>query len=239
MFSLTCFNLTFTSSRRMFIVTVLFIALFVHLGRWQIERAYEKKQLLDVAHQQSMLPPILWHAHDTLPKQYQALQLSGYFLPMILLLDNQHHQHQLGYDVISPLCLHDGSVVLIDRGWVKADPQRSILPVLERPTGHIDVVGTAYYPSSKTWVLGANLEEVTRDITRVEVLDTPLISQFLHKSVYPFIIRQNKNDAHGYVRDWAIVSMPPVRHYGYAVQWFAMALVIFIIFIALNLKKTR
>lgn len=71
----------------------------------------------------------------------------------------------------------------------------------------------------------------------VELLDVHLISQFLHKSVYPFIIRLNNHADNGYLREWPVVAMAPERHYGYALQWFAIALVILILFIALNLKK--
>jgi surfeit locus 1 family protein len=39
------------------------------------------------------------------------------------------------------------------------------------------------------------------------------------------------------VREWKTVAMPPQRHLAYALQWFVMALVVLIIFVALNLKK--
>lgn len=237
-FSLTCFNLSFTPSRRMFLLTILAVALFVRLGIWQLDRGHEKQRLLNSSHAESVRPPVLWRADDALPKQYQALQVRGHFLSTTLLLDNQHYQHQFGYDVLSPLVLADGSIVLVDRGWIMRDPQAHQLPDIEIPAGNLQVFGSAYYPSSKHWILGQALEEKNASFAIVELLDVPLISQFLHKSVYPFIIRQNKAEAHGYMREWAIVSMPPTRHYGYAVQWFAIALVIFIIFIALNLKHS-
>lgn len=222
----------------MFLLTILAVALFVRLGMWQLDRGHEKQQLLMASHAEAMRRPTSWRAQDALPKQYQTLQVTGHVLSTTLLLDNQHYQHQFGYDVLSPLVLTDGSVVLVDRGWIMRDPQGYKLPDIDIPAGDLRVLGSAYYPSSKHWILGQALEEKSVNLVVVELIDIPLISQFLHKSVYPFIIRQNKADANGYVREWAIVSMPPTRHYGYAVQWFAIALVIFIIFIALNLKHT-
>ena len=59
----------------------------------------------------------------------------------------------------------------------------------------------------------------------------------MQKAVYPFIIRLDKQDTYGFVREWETVSMLPARHLAYALQWFAMAFVILIIFVALNLKK--
>ena len=45
----------------------------------------------------------------------------------------------------------------------------------------------------------------------------------------------------GFVRDWdsQLSRMPPVRHYGYATQWFAMALAVLAIFVIVNLKRVR
>lgn len=239
MVSLTGFNVRFTPRLGMSLLAVLAILLFTRLGFWQLQRANEKKQMLSAHQQLAKEAPILWGATDKLPQQYQPLKMSGHYLPAILLLDNQHYQHQFGYQVISPLLLTNDRVVLIDRGWIAGDVSRQILPIINRPNGAVDIVGSAYYPSSKNWLLGQMIEKEEADVTVIELVDPKLIGQFLHKSVYPFIIRLDKHADHGFVREWAIVSMPPERHYAYALQWFAMALVILIIFIALNLTTKK
>ncbi len=237
MISLTRFNLCFTPSLRMFILTFFAMILFIRLGLWQLDRAHEKKQLLDASEQQMKQSPISWKTAAPLPKPYQLLRLTGCFLPTNFFLDNQHYRHEFGYDVISPLLLADGSVVLVDRGWVHGDLSRHQLPTITVPSEDLPIMGSVYYPSSKQFVLGQPFEKRGPDRFIIESLDTKMVQQILHKSVYPFIIRLNKSQTNGYIREWSIVSMPPARHYGYAVQWFAIALVIFILFIALNLKK--
>lgn len=235
--SLTGFNLCFTPSRRMSLLTLLFIVLFMRLGFWQLERADEKKQLLMAQNEFAKSKPIGWQISSGLPAQYQQLTVQGHFLPDVFLLDNQHYQHQFGYDVLSPFVLADGRVILVDRGWVTGDMKRQTLPVIDVPRGFIRVSGSAYYPSDKNWLLGQAFEKKADGLVVMELIDTKLASKFLHKLVYPFIMRLSQESAHGFVREWAIVSMPPERHYGYALQWFAIVLVIFILFIALNLKK--
>ena len=235
--SLTGFNLSFTPSRRMSLLTLLFIVLFLRLGFWQLERADEKKQLLLAQSELAKSKPIAWQSSSDFPVQYQQFTVQGYFLPDVFLFDNQHYQHQFGYDVLSPFVLADGRVILVDRGWVTGDMMRQTLPVIQTPRGFIRVSGSAYYPSDKNWLLGQAFEKKADGLVVVELIDTTLVSQFLHKSVYPFIMRLGKDGSHGFVREWAIVSMPPERHYGYALQWFAIVLVILILFIALNLKK--
>ena len=42
----------------------------------------------------------------------------------------------------------------------------------------------------------------------------------------------------GYERDWRpALEFPPERHLGYAVQWFALAVVVFVIFVALSVQR--
>lgn len=234
MFSLTGFNVRFTPRWQMSLLAFCAILLFSRLGFWQLQRAAEKKQMVSAHREWEKQTPILWQPQNKLPAQYQPIIVHGHFLPKVLLLDNQHYHHQFGYHVISPLVLANQHVILVDRGWVAGDVTRQILPAMELPTNVSHLVGSVYYPSEKNWLLGQLIEKEQADLVVIELIDTQLIGQFLHKSVYPFIIRLGKEAANGYIRDWAIVAMPPQRHYAYALQWFAMALVILILFIALN-----
>lgn len=236
--SLPCFNRHFTPKWQMTLLTTIAVALLTFLGHWQLQRAGEKKGMIASVAAAARQQALDWSANQPLPKQYQALSVSGRYLPRILLLDNQYHAHQIGYDVLTPMLLDTGQVILIDRGWVKADQDRRQLPEISHPVRPLRLSGQAYYPSEKLWVLGELIEKKTPKTTLIEKIDTKIISQLLHKSVYPFIIRLDKSEADGYVRDWAVVSMPPERHKAYALQWFAMAFVLIVLFITLNLKKT-
>ncbi|MBA2709291.1 MAG: SURF1 family protein [Tatlockia sp.] len=236
MISLTCFKNRFTPDWRMTLLTCVALAFFCHLGFWQLERAQEKIEMLSAQASQAKQASKRWQSEDPLPKQYQSIRVSGDYLDQHLLFDNQHYQHQLGYHVLTPFQMANGSLILIDRGWVSADQRRQVLPKISTPMNST-LDGTVYYPSEKNWVLGPNLEKKGAKLTIVERIDTKLVGQFLHKSVYPFIIRLNKESGQEYVREWPVVAMSPDRHYGYAFQWFAIASVILILFVALNLKK--
>ncbi|PWY56934.1 SURF1 family protein [Legionella qingyii] len=235
--SLTCFKFQFTPSWPMSILAILFFSLFVRLGFWQIHRADEKTKMIVAQKTQEKQKPVPWSGTKTLPVQYERISLKGHYLSQVFLLDNQHHKHQFGYDVLSPLQLPDGSIIVIDRGWVPGELTRRILPNIQIPKGSIELQGIAYFPSKNQWVLGPALEEKGNKMIILERVDDQLFSQVLQKSVAPFIIRLDKQDTNGFVREWETVSMPPQRHLAYALQWFAMALVILIIFVALNLKK--
>lgn len=235
--SLTCFKFRFTPTWLMLILTLLFFSLFVRLGFWQIQRADEKRKMIVAQKTQELQKPLFWTKSQKQPLQYERIILKGNYLPQIFLLDNQHHQHQFGYNVLSPLELLDGSIIMIDRGWVAGELSRRIFPNIITPHGFLTLQGSVYFPSKNQWVLGPSLEKKGNKVVILERLDTQLMSQVLQKTVSPFIIRLDKQDANGFVREWATVSMPPQRHLAYALQWFVMALVVLIIFVALNLKK--
>lgn len=237
--SLTCFNFRFTPNWLMTMVALIFIALFVRLGFWQIQRADEKAKMLNAQQQRAQEAPVKWTPMQSSPRQYQRLTVQGQYLPHVFLLDNQHYQHQFGYDALSAFVLQDGSVVMVDRGWILGESSRRVFPSYTTPKQQLTVNGAAYFPSKNQWLLGPSLEKKANNVTILESIDAKLLSHILQKKVYPFIIRLDKQDAYGFVREWEIVSMPPQRHLGYALQWFAMALVILIIFLALNLKKQK
>jgi len=237
MFSVPVFRFTFTSSWKMLCLTLIGIAIFVRLGFWQLHREAEKRQLLQAYHSQMNRQAVNFPGVEV--QQYQPVIIRGHYLPMVLLLDNQHHDHRFGYDVLSALLLDNGEAILVDRGWVAADLARVSFPKVSIPSHAVEVRGRVYFPSTKQWVLGPTLEKKTNQLAIVEALDTSTLSQFLHKSLYPFIIRQSEDTQGDYLRDWVIVSTAPERHRGYALQWFVFAAVLGIIYIGLNLKKTR
>lgn len=237
MFRFASFKFRFTPSWPMLMLTALFFLLFLRLGFWQIQRANEKNMMIVAQKAQEKQKPKLWTKKQTLPLQYASIKLKGHYLPQKLLLDNQHYHHQFGYDVLSAFELKDGVVILVDRGWVPGNLDRQVFPNVQIPQSEIKLRGYAYFPNKKQWVLGPILEEKGNKTIILERVDVQLISQVLQKEVSPFIIRLEKRDAHGFVREWETVSMPPQRHLAYALQWFVMALVVLIIFVALNLKK--
>lgn len=220
----------------MIFAAVLVCSIFIRLGLWQVQRAYEKSQIL-LQHQaaQQRTPAIL--ENKKMPKQYQRVEVQGRYLPTIFLLDNQHYNHQPGVQVYAPLLLSNGSVLIIDRGWIQNRNPRQTIPNLEIPPGIVKIMGSTYYPSTKQWVLGAEIEQIGKELFIIERYNAQLLSQLLQKSVYPFIIRLDKSQAHGFIRDWKIIAMPPERHKANALQWFSMAFIVLIIFIALNLKR--
>jgi surfeit locus 1 family protein len=239
MASLAGFKRRFTPNWWMTILAVLFIGLFIRLGCWQLERSHEKNEILINEQAMATKAPKAWSPTMKRPANYQRVTIQGQYIGPDLLLDNQHHKHQLGYNVITPLQLENGELVLVDRGWVAGDKLRKQLPKYKTPMNNQSIAGYVYYPPEKRVTLGQMIDKSTDKQVVIEWVDTKELSHFLQKTVYPFIIRLDEQVEHGFVRDWPLVSMPPQRHLGYAVQWFAMAFVLLVIWIALSVKKSQ
>lgn len=207
-------------------LTLIFLALLsllIGLGIWQLYRAQEKLTILKMPH--------------------KRLKITGNYLSYTIFLDNQYYNHLIGYHILNPLILSNGTMVLVNRGFIAAGSQRLDLPQITIPQSKQVIIGQIYYPEMRGVILGEIIEKQQLHFIILERLDLKIISNILHRdlahnnSIAPFILRLDKHAANGYIRDWVMVAMPPERHYAYALQWFAMASVLIIIYCILSVKK--
>ncbi len=239
---LTIGKYTFSPKIKWILLTLIVAYLLSSLGFWQLRRADEKKHLLSHHQQMQHTKPIAITTESLLTiKPDQPVKITGtYDHGHIFFLDNQIYNHQVGYEVIEPVFIEDSEqVILVSRGWVKAPADRKKLPSIEKPEGVQTLHGVTYFPSKGPLLLGNNWDKNDKQAwpKRIEKIQLRIIRQWINQPVYPFILRLHSNKPDGFVRDWPIVTMPPERHIGYAVQWFAMALTVIIIFIVLSVKK--
>src|SRR5205085_433397 len=92
----------------------------IALGNWQSRRADEKRA-----------------AAAELEKK--RVSLRGVFLAeRTVLLDNKVRHHRVGYEVVTPLKLDDGTHVLVNRGWFERGAQEP-----QAPSGRVRIEGVA------------------------------------------------------------------------------------------------
>lgn len=202
---------------------VLGMGVLLALSGWQWARAVEKQHYLADAAAFATKPPQAWQPGAPLPAQYQAIRVKGTYQPPILFLDNQYHQHQWGYHVVSAVQLDAQTWALVDRGWVPGQMTRQILPVVSTPLKRQTILGRVYYPTPNRWISENAVEQRAEGVVLGQLLPKTL-SPLLHRSFLPFIIRLSPQAAHGFVREWVVVSMSPARHIGYALQWLVLAI---------------
>lgn len=221
------------------------VALGVRLGLWQIDRAAEKNALIAQFEQGQATVVELSNADIATLPRYQRVHLSGrYDARHQILLDNMPSQGQPmpGFRVLTPLERADGSWVLVDRGWLPMKATRTDLPALavaedvREITGRVDELpepgvrlgNQSGGDSAASWPLVLNYPRKT-DLERV-----------LGRSLPTRIVRLDAAQPDGYERNWnPSQSFGPQRHIGYAVQWFAMAAAMVVIYLVVSFKRVQ
>lgn len=199
---------------------------FVSLGLWQWRKAEDKTQLqaeLDVrSHGAPVAMPTRPVEAETL--RYRRVVLRGrYDAGRQILIDNQVHQERAGYHVITPLRLAGSEMhVLVNRGWLPAPADHSVVPAAEVPAGEVEVGGVAVLPPRRFFNLApqpaGGWEPVWQNLD---------LERFRHGVAYPLqgvIIQLDPQAAGGYVRQWPRPDERAARHRSYALQWFGFAL---------------
>lgn len=226
------------------LVTLLLLALLLSLGFWQLDRAEQKRVLLDAYGARPGDAPIKLQADFTPGPEwrYRRVQVMGsYVVEHQFLLDNRVHQGRAGYQVLTPLRLaRSDVVVLVNRGWVPQGATRADLPPLPVPTeSELTVEGLIDFPSEKVFALG---EGEDRDPGWPKVLQRvrlDLQAQQLNARLLPMLVLLAPEQPGGFVREWNPIVIGPERHVGYAVQWFALAAALVILYMLANLKRVE
>jgi surfeit locus 1 family protein len=145
----------------------------------------------------------------------------------------------VGYEVYTPFFAQGATApLLIDRGFVPLEQNRSILPTLRPIEGEVTITGMLNLPPTY-FSLGAMLADgLPTWPLRVEYIDLNKLSD--RNKFFPYVLMITRGDPAAYEVEWkAIVTMPPERHVGYAVQWFALALTLLILFFVLNRSSEK
>jgi surfeit locus 1 family protein len=222
------------------ILTLPALALLCGLGLWQLQRG-SAKQALDTQYARAADEPALQLTAGLQPpvQGVQRAQATGVWrADWQLLLDNQSYRKRPGYQVWTPLELADGSLLLVNRGWVPQNPDRRVKPELPLPSLPVQVSG--YWRALPQPGLRLPAGETCAEPDFPQVVQYPEAAQLaclLPAPVLPGLLLLDPEAPSGFVRDWRIAAeVPPTRHYGYAAQWFAFAATLLFLFIKLNFK---
>ena len=221
------------------------IVLFAGLGAWQLGRKAEKQRMLDATGQvlaARLAKPLSAAADPRRVRDYDWAAGSGRFLDApAVLLDNQQRAGRVGvraYRVFQPA--NASMPLLVDLGWLPVPGDRT-LPGVARPDGTLQLQGLLAPPPSHG-IARAQAVPQPGGTLLTTGLDTAGLRAALDlDGLAPRVLRLDPRLSLGYARDLDILpnTLPPERHLGYAVQWFALALAVLVTALILTFRKAR
>lgn len=223
---------------RLALFVLALVPLLVGLGFWQLSRAEEKAALAADYAAKRTLAPLGADALQGLAAAelaYLPVALTGRFHPeRYFLLDNRTRQGRFGNEVIALFFpAAGGPGFLVNRGWVPADPARRAAPQVPPVPSEVTVLGHVYVPPGETFVLGDQQPGGGWPV-RVQSADMALLREVLDMTpgeLFPYVVRLSEDSPAALRTGWPVVNVSASKHTGYAVQWFAMAAVLTLIYL--------
>jgi surfeit locus 1 family protein len=227
----------FAPGWKMTLFVLVMLPVAVSLGFWQLDRAAEKRALETRYYERQGGLPIDRPVRPG-ALAFARVRLSGRYLPGLdYLVDNRVRDGRPGYWVVSVFAADDDRRWLVNRGWLAAPPQRSVLPVVPTPDGPVTLVGIIWPNTGLPPLLAADPwpdawpRRVQRlDVARMAAADPGIV---------PVEVRLEAGQAGVFAAAPLHLDVLPERHQGYAVQWFALAGVLLIGYVIFGLTGGR
>lgn len=207
--------------------------LLIWLGVWQLGRAEEKLQRQA---EWEALTPLAWPVPETAPEG-QPVLLEGRYLPeRQWLLDNRTRDGRAGYEVLALFQPDTGAPVVVNRGWVAGTRDRSVLPDVA-VSGEPVQVHARLAPWPAPPILGG-VEKPAGWPKRVQFLTHALALEHNGGPVSQHFVRLAGDPEPGALRvDWPPPNAGVSTHYGYAVQWFGLAIALCTLTIVASFRR--
>ncbi len=225
-------------SRKWLLTTLLVFlgtAVCIRLGIWQLDRLEQRRAFNAQVASMRALPPLDLNAETAASletMEWRAVTVTGeYDFANQVALRNQYHNSQYGYHLLTPLHF-DGETVLVDRGWIPADGNSAPADwrKYDEP-GAVTVTGQIRLGQGKP-AFGGVADALPADGSPLWMWNNADIERMALQMPYPILkvyIQPNVDPAD---ETPPIPYQPEVEltegpHFGYALQWFTFAAILF------------
>ena len=227
---------------RKWILTTLFVfagtALCVRLGIWQLDRLSQRRannaHFLEVR----TLPPLELDSasgEDLTAQEFRDVTTHGeYDFTNQVALRNQANDGVLGYHLVTPLVLKDGTAIMVDRGFIPADGNSAPADwrKYDEP-GEVAVSGIIRLGATEPGFWAASDPPETTPPTRLDfwvIVNLERLSKQIPYRLLPVYIEPNMDPSDvtppiAYQLQYEVTEGP---HLGYAGQWFTFATLLFL-----------
>ncbi len=217
------------------------------LGIWQLDRLAQRRAF-NSALNARIAQPALALAGATLDPaalEYRRIEVRGVFdSAQEIVLRNRELDGTPGVHILTPLRLSGSdTAVLVDRGWIprdQADP--AARSAFAAPPGEMQVIGIARRSQDER-ASGPQDPPLGPQRLRLDAWFRVNIASIQQQAGYPllpiFIEQQPAPSDPALPRRVAAADLGEGPHMGYAVQWFAFAIILVVGYIAFLATQTR
>ncbi|MDO8361767.1 MAG: SURF1 family protein [Actinomycetota bacterium] len=196
------------------------VILMINLGFWQLRRLDERQTFNErvISHSQAPEVPLseLIDAPDPLEVDYRPVVMTGtYLTDEQFEIINLSQDGTTGRDMVNALRLDDGSLVIVNRGFV---PNGAPSP--PAPTGEVVVHGRLR--RGKGGGTGQAAGAAEQAVTEIRRIDVAALGQQLGEPVAPMYVDLlgSTPAERDVVKPVPMPELGEGPHLGYAVQWF-------------------
>jgi surfeit locus 1 family protein len=217
-------------------------ALCIRLGIWQLDRLAQRRVFNHQVTSMRAMPELDLNEEqpaEISQMEWRPVEVQGvYDFANQVALRNQYNGDQYGYHLVTPLRFDPSSgagqtAVLVDRGWIPADGNST--PDDWRKydeEGTVNVEGQIRLGQTKPR-FGGVADPLPADRTKLEIWNNADITKIAKQMPYPVLpvyVQPNvdPNDTVPPIPYQPGVELTEGPHFGYALQWFTFATILFV-----------
>jgi surfeit locus 1 family protein len=179
------------------------------------------------------------NAEEAVAQQHRRVALNGRWLrERSVYLDNRPMDGRPGFYLVTPLEIGRDDVVLVQRGWIPRHAQdRERLAPVDTPEGPVHVEGRIAPGIARLYEFDGAASGMIR-----QNLDVSAFASETSLPLRPLVVVQLDAAASiqdGLLRHWTPAVPDVSKHYGYAVQWFALSSLITGLYVWFQLIRPR
>ncbi|MEZ5544098.1 MAG: SURF1 family protein [Lysobacteraceae bacterium] len=221
---------------------LLLAAGFAALGFWQQSRGEQKREWLAAWEHALAAEPVPFAQATSRSEDSPPLRVQGelrFRAAPRMLLDNQQREGRIG---VRAYALADteglAAPLLVELGWLPMEADRA-LPAFEVPQDPRHVSGVLVQMPGQGLKLGENPWKAGGDPVLLTYLSPEEIKAAAGTSLTPGLLRPDPQLPLGFARDTVLLpnTLPPERHYGYAVQWWGLSATVIVVYLVLAWRR--
>jgi len=229
------------------LLVLLGTAVCIRLGIWQLDRLEARRAFNEQVESMRALPPLnLDHdaSNAIQDMEWRAVQVNGHYdFENQIAIRNQYNGGQYGYHLLTPL-LFDPSLlpsvagqaktaVLVDRGWIPADGNSAPKDWRKYDeAGEVNLSGQIRLGHGKP-AIGGVADVLPENGAKLEIWNNADVTRIAGQLPYPILpvyiqLNSDAQDTEPPIPFQPEVELTEGPHFGYALQWFTFATILFV-----------